>query len=162
MKIFILTLKWRSLFAAALLTTSLSVLAEGDEQAIRDAAADFYQALNSMFKGDLESMEAVWSHAADITYMGPTGGLHLGWSAVLKDWQLQAAMKLGGSVEPLDMQIFVGEQLAITQNYEKGTNQNSEGIDVVIMIRATNIFRKEGGAWKMIGHHTDLLPHVQQ
>ena len=119
MKTFILTLKWRSLFAAALLTTSLSVLAEGDEQAIRDAAADFYQALNSMFKGDLESMEAVWSHAADITYMGPTGGLHLGWSAVLKDWQLQAAMKLGGSVEPLDMQIFVGEQLAITQNYEK-------------------------------------------
>lgn len=41
MKTFILTLKWRSLFAAALLTTSLSVLAEGDEQAIRDAAADF-------------------------------------------------------------------------------------------------------------------------
>ena len=50
------TLKWRSLFAAALSTTSLLVLAEGDEQAVRDPAEDLYQALNSMFKGDLEAM----------------------------------------------------------------------------------------------------------
>ena len=56
MKTFIRTLKWRSLFAAALSTTSLLVLAEGDEQAVRDAAEDLYQALNSMFKGDLEAM----------------------------------------------------------------------------------------------------------
>jgi len=27
-----------------------------------------------------------------------------------------------------------------------------------VSIRATNVFRKEGGQWKMIGHHTDLLP----
>ena len=59
-------------------------------------------------------------------------------------------MNLGGAVEPLDMQLFVGEQLAIAQNYEKGTNQNSKGIDVVVMILATNIFRKEGGAWKRL------------
>lgn len=56
MKTFIRTLKWRSLFAAALSTTSLLVLAEGDEQAVRDPAEDLYQALNSMFKGDLEAM----------------------------------------------------------------------------------------------------------
>jgi ketosteroid isomerase-like protein len=26
-----------------------------------------------------------------------------------------------------------------------------------VTIRATNIFRRENGQWKMIGHHTDLL-----
>jgi hypothetical protein len=30
-----------------------------------------------------------------------------------------------------------------------------------VSIRATNLFRKESGAWKMIGHHTDLLPFLE-
>jgi ketosteroid isomerase-like protein len=29
-----------------------------------------------------------------------------------------------------------------------------------VSIRATNIYRKENGQWKMIGHHTDLLPYL--
>ncbi len=27
-----------------------------------------------------------------------------------------------------------------------------------VSLRATNVFSKENGAWKMIGHHTDMLP----
>jgi ketosteroid isomerase-like protein len=33
---------------------------------------------------------------------------------------------------------------------------------VQVSIRATNLFRKENGAWKMIGHHTDLLPFLEK
>ena len=40
--------------------------------------------------------------------------------------------------------------------------RNSEGVEVVVMIRATDIFRKETGKWKMFGDHADLLPHVKQ
>jgi len=29
-----------------------------------------------------------------------------------------------------------------------------------VAIRATNVFRREAGAWKMVGHQTDLLPHL--
>ena len=34
-----------------------------DEQAVRRAAAQFYEALNSIFRGDAGPMAAVWSHA---------------------------------------------------------------------------------------------------
>jgi len=37
------------------------------KQAVRDAAAKFYSALNVMFKGDAGPMKDVWSHAADVT-----------------------------------------------------------------------------------------------
>ena len=38
--------------------------ASGDEeQAVRDAAAKFYSALNVMFSGDAGPMKDVWSHA---------------------------------------------------------------------------------------------------
>jgi len=29
-----------------------------------------------------------------------------------------------------------------------------------VSIRATNPFRKEDGAWKMIGHHADRLAYI--
>jgi ketosteroid isomerase-like protein len=134
--------------------------ADADEQAVRTAAAQFYAALNAMFTGDIAAMQAAWSHADDVTYMGPGGGLQVGWKAVLAEWQSQAAMKLGGEVEPTDMQVAVGENLAVTQNYEKGTNTNVDGKPQAVSIRATNVFRKEDGQWKMIGHHTDLLEHL--
>jgi ketosteroid isomerase-like protein len=150
-----------ALAAVSLFSVGTAVGAEGDEKAVREAAAQFYSALNAMFTGALESMKKVWSHAEDVTYMGPGGGFRVGWSEVLQDWEKQAAMKLGGKVEAVDMRLTVGHDLAITQNYEKGENKGKDGKTLTVLIRATNVFRKEKGAWKMISHHTDLLPHVQ-
>jgi ketosteroid isomerase-like protein len=101
-------------------------------------------------------MKEVWSHADDITYMGPDGGFQKGWAQVLADWQKQASLKLGGKVEPRDVVINVGKTMAICQNWEKGQNKDKDGKLVMVSIRATNVFRKEGDKWKMISHHTDL------
>ncbi len=115
-----------------------------------------------MFTGDLEPMKKVWSHADDVTYMGPSGGFRIGWDQVLVDWEAQAAMKLGGEVKPKDMRITVGRGLAIVSNYEIGENSGSDRKPQEVRIRATNLFRKEDGKWKMIGHHTDLLPFLEK
>jgi ketosteroid isomerase-like protein len=131
-----------------------------DHNAIGDAAACFYAALNALFEGDVSAMAEVWSHADDVTYMGPDGGFQVGWKDVLSDWEKQAAMKLGGHVEPEGMRIAAGRDVAVTQNFEKGTNTNTGGMPGSVLIRATNVFRKENGSWKMIGHHTDTLPYL--
>ncbi len=135
---------------------------DDDKKAIMEATDQFYIALNSMFKGDLDLMKDVWSHADDVTYMGPGGGFKVGWDQVLADWEAQAAMKLGGTVKAEDMRITVGHDIAVTSNYAKGENINAEGKPQTVSIRVTNIFRKEDGKWKMIGHHTDLLPFLQK
>ena len=107
-------------------------------------------------------MKEIWSHEDDVTYMGPGGGFRVGWDAVLTDWEAQAAMKLGGEVHPEDMRITVGRDLAVVNNNEIGANVGPNGERQEVKIRATNVFRKEGGSWKMIGHHTDLLPFVEE
>ena len=71
-------------------------------------------------------------------------------------------MKLGGHVEPHAMRITCGRDLAVTHNYEKGENINTGGVLESVLIRATNLFRKENGIWKMIGHHTDKLSFLSQ
>jgi len=131
-----------------------------DREAVLAANAGFYAALNKMFTGDIVPMTAVWSHADDVTYMGPTGGLERGWSTVLKDWESQAAMKLGGRVEPAEMQVIVGQDVAAVTDYEVGENTNANGKVERVKLRATNIFRKEGGQWKMVVHQTDKLPYL--
>ncbi|MFD0986533.1 YybH family protein [Methyloligella solikamskensis] len=128
-----------------------------DHDGVAAAAAAFYDALNIFFGGEMEPMKVVWSHADDVTYMGPDGGFQVGWRAVLAEWEKVAAMKLGGHVVPEGMRITCGGDLAVVSNYEKGTNTNIGDGPVDVLIRATNIFRRENGAWKMIGHHTDKL-----
>ncbi len=135
--------------------------AAGDEKAVQAAADKFYSALNAMFTGDIEPMKAVWSHADDVTYMGPGGGLLSGWADVAAIWEKQAALKLGGQVVPQDMKMIMGQDFAVTSNYELGENTDKDGKVQKVSIRATNVFRKENGEWKMVSHHTDLLPYLQ-
>jgi len=133
-----------------------------EEKAVMAAVDQFYAALNAMFVGELEPMVEVWSHADDVTYMGPMGGFQVGWPAVLEQWKGTAEMKLGGSVLPADLRVTMSGDLALTHNYEVGENTNAKGAVEKVSIRVTNVFRKEGGSWKMIGHHTDLLPYLVQ
>jgi len=127
---------------------------------IEAVVAEFYEALNALFTGDVAPMAAIWSHSDDVTYLGPQGGILVGWEQVLSSWNEQAVLKLGGKVEPKDMQIVMGEEIGFTQNYEIGTNFIHDKAEVV-KIRATNIFRKEEGSWKMISHQTDLLSYLE-
>lgn len=141
--------------------SSAASFAQQDEKAVKQAAEQFYTALNGLFQGELDQMKAIWSHADDVTYMGPGGGIQRGWDAVLANWETQAAKKLGGKVRPEKAQITVGPEFAIFSCYEVGENV-VDGKPQPVSIRATNIFRKENGQWKMVGHHTDLLPYLEQ
>ncbi len=136
--------------------------AEDADEKVRQATAQFYAALNDLFQGELDPMKEVWSHADDVTYMGPAGGMQLGWDEVLQNWASQAALRLRGMIRPEKMQSIVGQQVAVTTCFEVGENINADGRPQKVSIRATNTFRKENGRWKMIGHHTDVLPFLQE
>lgn len=127
------------------------------------AAEQFYAALNAMFVGDAAPMEAVWDHSDDVVYLGPDGAFVVGWEGIKAVWEKQAARKMGGKVVSKDMKITSGHHMGITYNYEIGKNTDTDGNPVQVSIRATNVFHKnEAGEWKMIGHHTDLLPFLAQ
>ena len=150
-----------ALCAAFLVSTSPARAAENNPAAVRAASNQFYAALNKLFTGDMAAMDAIWSHRKDVTYMGPGGGFRVGWDAVRKDWASQAAMKLGGSVKPAQVKITAGSDLASVSNMEEGSNFIG-GKKSVVSLRATSIYRKENGQWKMIGHHTDLIPAMEK
>lgn len=159
-------MKILSLALAFVLTFGLTTLQadhHGTElAAVKKANADFYAALNAMFTGDLKPMEAIWSHAADVSYLPPDKAMLVGWAQVKADWEKQATLKLGGKVEPRDEHILLGKDLAIVQCVEEGENVNVGNQPKKVSIRATNVYRLENGTWKMISHHADPLPFLEK
>ncbi|GJM16678.1 MAG: hypothetical protein DHS20C13_20050 [Thermodesulfobacteriota bacterium] len=124
---------------------------------LKEAINKFYIAHNEIFVGNLAPMEEVWSHSDDVTYMSPIGGILVGYEAAIDSWRKQAELNLGGHVDPVEMSIVEGENIGVCYNYIRGTNHVLNGKEVHPNIRATTVYRKENGAWKVISHHTDLM-----
>lgn len=123
------------------------------EDAVRQVVARFYAAVNALQRGDPTLMLALWSHADDITQMGPRGGQQRGWEAVRTYWEEAARLAAASPAEvtaaPGDQVIRIVGALA----YVCGTEQVRvcrDGEEHAFTPRATNIFRYESGAWCMV------------
>ncbi|MGD2049765.1 MAG: nuclear transport factor 2 family protein [Chloroflexota bacterium] len=127
------------------------------ENEVREASAQFYAALNSMANGNVGPMVDIWSHSEDVTTMHPIGGREVGWNEVEGPWAQVAGISSSGRVELDDQLIRVSDDIA----YELGTERGQAtmaGEQISFEQRVTNIYRREGGSWKIVHHHTDLSP----
>jgi ketosteroid isomerase-like protein len=130
------------------------------EDEVRQASERFYVALNSVLNGDLRPMVEVWSHGSDVSVMHPFGDRALGWEEVRASWE-QATQAFSDGQAVLDDLVVVpiADDAAYTLGTEPGQAKLG-GESVRIDWSVTNIYRREGGGWKVVHHHTDLSPAV--
>jgi ketosteroid isomerase-like protein len=127
---------------------------------VRCASERFYSALNAMLNGNAGPLSEVWSHSAAVTTMHPIGGREVGWESVGGTWPQIAKLAGGGKAELEDQFIQIDGNMA----YEVGTERGQmtlAGRQVPIENRVTNVYRREDGDWKVVHHHTDLSPAMQ-
>ena len=132
---------------------------------VRNASRNFYTALNRMPNGDAGPMTEIWlqsadvsaMQSADVSAMHPIGGRHLGFDDVKGSFEQVSKLASDGKIELRDQLIRVSGDMA----YEIGTEHGRftlAGQQVAVDHRVTNIYQREGGAWKMIHHHTGTSP----
>jgi len=131
------------------------------EGEVRKASKQFYAGLNRMLNGDADPLQDIWSHGTAVTAMHPIGGLHVGWDAVRESFGNVAELASDGKVELKDQRIQVLGDVACEAGTERGQVKLA-GHPVAIDHRVTNIYRREEGVWKMIHHHTDTSPAMQE
>jgi len=131
------------------------------EDEVRQASDRFYAALNRMLNGNAGPMMEVWSHSSDVTTMHPVGGREVGWEQVRAPWEQIAAICSGGQVTLRDPLIRAGGDLAYQVGTEAGEGTLA-GQQVSFEHRVTNVYRREAGGWKIVHHHTDLNPAMQE
>ena len=127
------------------------------EDEVRGASKQFYAALSAMAGGNAAALADIWSHGAGVTAMHPIGGRQVGWDAVQSSFKGVAELSSGGSVELADQLIRVAGDVAYEAGVERG-RLTLGGHEVTIEHRVTNIYQREGGAWKLVHHHTDVAP----
>ena len=131
------------------------------EDEVRQASERFYAALNRMLNGDAGPLSEVWSHEADVTTMHPIGGRQVGWEQVRPVWEQVAHICSGGQVRLDDQLLRTGGDLA----YEVGTERGQAtmaGQTVTFDHRVTNVYRRVAGGWKIVHHHADISPEMQE
>ena len=134
------------------------------ENEIRAATILFYAALNSAVHGDLNPLSAVWSHRPEVTNLNGLGGLALGWTEVRADFRNMARLYPAGhfaAPQNFVMVVVVGD-IGYSVCTETGELRSSDGPMVRFDRRATNVFEREDGKWKMIHHHADATTALSQ
>jgi ketosteroid isomerase-like protein len=127
------------------------------EDEVREASRKFYAGLNSMANGDSTPLADVWAQGTDVTTMHPIGGREVGWAAVRNSFEQVAILASKGKIELKDQFIRAVGGLAYEVGIERGQFLLG-GEKLAIEHRVTNIYEKQGGAWKMVHHHTDIAP----
>jgi len=119
-----------------------------------------HAAITQQSQGDPEPFLELWSRADDVTIMAAIGGYQVGFDAVRE--LLTAASKTqhfdGWSAE--NMATVVEENLAFTVELEHYADSD-DGEDKGMTLRATQIYRRENGQWRVIHRHGDILTPIE-
>lgn len=116
-----------------------------DIDAVLTANLDFYRAFNER---SMKAMEALWSSTAPILCIHPGWNALAGREPVIKSWHAILANPDAPRVMCHDDRAFLYGDLAIVQCEEELESGH---------LVATNMFIREGDAWKMIHHQASPL-----
>ncbi len=132
------------------------------EDEIRQASDQFYAALNQMLStGDSGPVTAAWSRGQQGSTMHPLGGREVGRDQVLATLKQAGPMFAEGRSAVDDLEVIpITEDAAYTIGTERFEGKVG-GEQLSGEWRATNIYRREDGAWKIVHHHTDASSELQ-
>lgn len=121
---------------------------------------EFEAATTDFLNGDARAWATIASHADDATMFSPFGPAGTGWAEV-GPMYTKGASRLaprGAKLAVEYLAIIVTGELAYTAGIERKTFQLATADSTVNYVtRATDIFRREDGHWKLVHRHMDHL-----
>jgi len=129
-----------------------------DEQAVIDATARFYDAIEKMVSGQgLEAMREAWHHTDRVTGGHPSGNWSEGWDEVWATWEVFASFgredRGGSSISGLRAYVY-GDTAYTTCVFQASPAFGGDPL------ACTNVLRRMDGVWKIIHHHADKSPSM--
>ena len=120
---------------------------------LREVEAAQVQLVN----GRPDAFKALWSQRGDVTLSGGLGGaIAKGWLHVRERIEWVATQYVGGTRAHQAVAQYVGQDLGYVVVRETIRFKSpADGRPVVQNLRVTQVFRREGGRWRIVHRHAD-------
>ncbi len=119
-------------------------------------------ALEAFVTGDPEPYKTLWSRSDDVSLLGAFGGRVLGQAAVADRLDRAASQYRLGRYEQFDILVAsAGTEFGYMVWLEAISAEGLDGKRVTRQRRATQVFRLELGAWRIVHQHSDPLVEFQ-
>ena len=126
------------------------------EEFVASVLPQFTKAEIALHNGDLGPRLEMWSRNDPVTLLGAAVS-GSGWSEVEPIFRWVANSFIGCRTYDLELvTIDVRSDFAYTVAYERFEAVKSDGSIADATLRATHIFRREEGQWKVVHRHADL------
>ena len=125
-----------------------------------DAAVEQYHlAAREFVKGNPEPYKMVYSHRDDVTLGNPFGPIVRGWQQVAATLERAASNYRDGEfVGWENVAKYVTPELAYIVEFDRLKAKIGGSAEFTpVALRATSIFRREDGAWKLVHRHADPI-----
>jgi ketosteroid isomerase-like protein len=119
-----------------------------------------HDALTQQSKGNPDPLLELWSHAEDVSIMAAVNGYQVGFEPVstLLRWASKSQRFDSWSAE--NLVTVEGPDMACSVELEHYVRLE-EGEDKGMTLRATQVYRRESGEWRIIHRHGDALTAVE-
>lgn len=121
------------------------------------------EAATAYVGGNAAPLAAVAAQDLPATFMGPGGGAVHGTQEVLARYAQDARIfEAGGATELEILEMAAGDTVAYWTGFQSAKVRMHGKPDVMPMkLRVTEVFRREGDAWKLVHRHADLLAEAK-
>ena len=116
-----------------------------------------HEAITQQSQGHPEPFLDLWSHAEDVTVMAAIGGYQVGFGPISDLLTAASKTQQFDSWSAENLVTIVDRDLAFSvelEHYGKSGQENG------MTIRATMIYRREAGQWRVIHRHGDVLTPI--
>jgi hypothetical protein len=129
----------------------------------KTAMIELDAAQRAFMNGDAGPLQALFSHADDVTVMGGFGGVERGWAEVGPRLAWAASHFQGGVYSQQVVAATVGQEVACLVSLERWARKAVDGERLPVLdLRVTQTFRWENDRWRLVHRHADELVEKQE
>jgi ketosteroid isomerase-like protein len=128
-----------------------------------EAVEHFHVAQGAFLKGNPEAVKELFSHRDDVSLANPYGPPVQGWQQVAQTIERASSLRRDGEIVGIEtIAKYVTADLGYVVQIERAKAKIGAREEITpYAVRATNIFRREDGVWKMVHRHADPITTAQ-